>query len=164
MYKHLDTIRRMNEFSSARFVIMPESNLGFEASHIVRYLENSSFNIISMLEDDDRPGIKNDNDTKRQMAKGLALMIHADQVVYYTSFFTTSPGFSNQTLKEEIYFQLANFCVIVRPSENNIYKPPVVIYSGKNGHGFDDLVIALQLNVCLSRFFFCSKTYRQYIK
>lgn len=161
---HLQKIREMPEFGSATFILIPESNLGFEGSNLADFLiHHTRFPVISVNEDSDRPGIKNDADTKRALANALGLMIHSDRVQFYCNFFTTSYGFTNKTMKDEIYKQLANFCCIIRPSEN-IYKPPTIYFSGKEGYGYDDLVIALQLNIGLSRFFLTSPKYRGFLK
>lgn len=64
-------------------------------------------------------------------------------------------------MKQEIYTQLANYSRILVPSKT-LHDPPKEFYGGKNGYGFDDLAIAIQLNVVMRKRFFESDDYKKY--
>lgn len=163
LINHIIALRKVPGLESAVIVFIPESNLGFEAIHQAFKLKNSGLSgICVMNEDDNRAGVKINNDIKRLMVKTLEAKINKKKLRFHANFVVTHSGSSVPDIKRELISQLENYSRIIIPSPN-LYEPPKEKYSGKMGYGFDDMAIALQLNCLMKRTFFTKpEVYKSY--
>ncbi len=115
-----------------------------------------------MREDDNRAGVRVNNPFKKILAMNLGDKLRDNLVYFHKNFLCIGDDYTNEDMKGEIIDQLLNFSRIIKPSKD-IHRPPTEIYSGKSGHGFDDHVIALMLNlVMMGRFFTRREAYSKW--
>ena len=113
-----------------------------------------------MKEDENRAGVKINNQFKKLMKIGLETKLNEKSVYFYNNFITIGE-LSADEMKEEIIQQLLNYSRILKPS-NDPHKAPTEIYGGKSGHGYDDHVIALQLNYVMKNRFNDTQKYNMW--
>lgn len=157
LIKHLDTIREMDDFKHSTIVFIPESNYAFEGTHLARTIRLAGIkDICVMKEDDNRPGFRTDHKNKKEMALSLNVKLREKGIYIYQYFICVAEDVSTEKMLEEIESELLNYSRIFKPSKVK-YKGPTEIYSGKQDYGFDDLVIALQLNLIMKNRFYEKK-------
>lgn len=131
----------------AKIIFVPESNLGCEGHRLGYLIENKRFfNVSIMKEDNDRPGVRTTNELKGAMASKLHHILSTGNLYIHEKFFSVNNEKMN--LIEDIRTQLEGYSRIIKPSKDP-HKKATELYSGKAGAGFDDHVIALQLNVLM---------------
>lgn len=159
-------------FRTARIIFMPESNLAFMGYFLADFIKRDSFlrmRTIIMNEDKGRPGVKIDNGIKRDMALSLAKKIEKRQIRRYADFFTKSftkvEKITAEDMWDTLIQQLIDFSKIQKPS-NDVFGEPREFYSGKMGRGYDDVAIAVEINLFAKRRFYSvgNEKYRKYIK
>ena len=130
--------------TSRRVVLFSESNLGFEACHIERFVRESSLNDVVVMHEDvhNRPGIRTTHDTKEIM-HGLLRDCLANEGLRTSCDLIASDGKAETHLKE-LETQMGSYAIIVEPGSTSFAKARRT-YSGKSGGSNDDLIIALQL-------------------
>jgi hypothetical protein len=154
-------LREHYRFGQARFVIIPESNLAFEAQHIhLKLLEAFSRDeCIVLTEDREKSGVRVDNRLKRGMAESLNERMFKQRLHIWKEYLSVSgqreaaQGRSKlASVKRLIYdeerdklcLELSRFVKIVtRPRDPT--NPVIVKYTGKLASGTDDRVMALFL-------------------
>ena len=158
-------IRRLPGFEAATIVFAPESNLAFEGIHQANKLKRAGvLNICIMEEDDGRPGVRTDNDLKKAMANALRTKIVKGKVRIHQSLVVAHPENNREKVTTQLRDELDGFSVILQPSKVNPHADPKEFYTGKLGHGKDDLAIALQLNLIMRRRFMNSPKYASWIQ
>lgn len=122
-----------------------ESNLGFEACHIERFVRECALNDVIVMHEDvnDRPGIRTTHDTKEIMHSLLRDCL-ANDGLRTISDPVSSDGQADAHIKE-LETQMSSYAIIVEPGSTSFAKARRT-YSGKSGGSNDDLIIALQLS------------------
>ena len=128
----------------AIIVVCPESNLGFEACHIERFVRECDVRDVVVMQEDvhNRPGIRTTHDTKEIM-HGLLRDCLASDGLRSCEELVASDGKAETHLKE-LHVQMSSYAIIVEPGSTMFAKARRT-YSGKSGGSNDDLIIALQL-------------------
>lgn len=154
------SIRKIPGLESCNIIFIPESNLGFEALWVSRELKHSGLDrIFVMNEDDNRAGVRMNNDLKRYMAILLNEKLRSHSLKLYDKFVTLGEKNTPQLMIKDLFNQLQNYSRIIKPSKDP-HKPPVELYRGKDGYGYDDHVIALQLIAIMVNRFRTSAKYK----
>ncbi len=165
LFRHLEEIKsRIPGLKNCVRVFIPESNLGFEAQHMEQQMKFAgllSNNVCVMQEDDNRAGVRMNNQLKRMLANGLQFWLDTRSVCFHKKFFTLTEDSTAELMKKMLVDQLLNYSRILTPSRDP-HAPPKERYSGKMGHGQDDLVIALQLNMTFKQRFLNNPLYAKY--
>jgi len=113
-----------------------------------------------MKEDDNRAGVRINKDFKQVMTYTLNQKFIDNNVFFHESFLTTSDQYTTDEMKKDMLSQFKNFSEITRPNRDPLL-PSRVYYSGKRD-GFDDHVIATQINLCMRNRFFMSSNYEEF--
>lgn len=132
----------------ARIVFIPESNLGFEAIWATRHLQLTGMteNLRVIHEDANRLGVRTNRQLKHDMVVSMNLRLSLRRVYRMSNF--VSIGDSEHTpdgMGDRLFGQLKDFMCIVKPPRDPYHGTSTVSYSGKDGHGFDDLCMSLLL-------------------
>lgn len=162
LVNHISEIKKIPELESSNIVIVPESNLAFEGIYVAQELYRSGEDkkLCIMKEDENRAGVKVNNSFKKMMKMGLETKLNEKSVYFYKKFISIGELGPDQ-MKEEIVLQLLNYTRTIRLSKDP-HRAPTEIYGGKSGHGFDDHVIALQINYIMRNRFNDSDKYRDW--
>lgn len=139
-------------------MFVPESNLAYEGIRLSDDIKRSGLkNVCVMKEDDNRAGVRTNNDLKKGMAISFQKILNKGMVRFHQHFvcLTENSGvkMTTEEMKDEIINQLIDFKRIIKPSKDP-YKPATELFSGKRGCGYDDLTIATILNPVMQRRFF----------
>lgn len=134
--------------ANARIVFIPESNLAFESLWITDAMARCGLgeDWRVMFEDSNRAGVKTSRELKHLMVLNLNAKLVLGRV--YTMSHFVSIGDSERTpedMREHLLKQMAHYSRKVKPPRDKDHGSPTVSYSGKDGIGFDDLCIAVQL-------------------
>ncbi|MBE35330.1 MAG: hypothetical protein CMI16_07225 [Opitutaceae bacterium] len=137
-------LRKHPVTANAIIVVCPESNLGFEACHIERFVRECALNDVVVMHEDvhNRPGIRTTHDTKEIM-HGLLRDCLANDGLRTSRDLVASDGKAETHLKE-LETQMGSYAIIVEPGSTSFAKARRT-YSGKSGGSQDDLIISLQL-------------------
>lgn len=137
-------LRKHPMTQDAIIVVCPESNLGFEACHIERFVRECDMSDVVVMHEDvhGRPGIRTTHDTKEIM-HGLVRDCLANDGLRTCEELVASDQKSEAHLKE-LHLQMGSYAIIVEPGSTSFAKARRT-YSGKSGGSNDDLIIALQL-------------------
>ena len=155
LVKHIQEVRKVPGLQGARFIVIVESNLAFEAQRQTDMLLEYSRKlvipeVVVMRENKGRPGLQTNEITKAEMAGLLDKSLRKARVLFHRNFVYTShnPADTPARMREEYVRQLGNYKRIVVPALNNAYAAPKVLFSGKSGYaGGDDSAITIQLNL-----------------
>ena len=145
---HIMALRKIPGAEASRIVFIPESNLGFEALWATQHLAMTGLtdNLRVMQEDANRAGVKTNRTLKHDMVVAFNMRLNMGNV--YTMADFVSVGDSKHTpeeMRDRLLGQLKDFMRIVKPPRDPYHGSPTVSYSGKDGHGFDDLCMSLLL-------------------
>lgn len=160
LIKHLTNIRRDSRFTNAMSVFIIESNLGLESERIANMLKDNYTNYVVMTERDDgrhlgfrtTASVKTLSvDTVREQILSHVLKV-ADENTMVSFRKDIVPFFIEQ---------LEEFAIILKESSTD---KPSKKYSGKEGGGKDDLVMALLIMMHWHRVWYTSVKYSHYHK
>lgn len=158
----MQKLRDLKGMEGARIIFIPESNLAFEGSWLDDSLRRSGIpNVITMREDANRAGVRINKQFKEAMTYTLNQKFMNDEVYFHESFLTTSDQYTTDDMKKDMLLQYNNFSEVTRPSRDPLL-PPKVFYTGKRD-GFDDHVIATQINLHMRQRFFLSPDYKEFL-
>jgi len=167
---HMKKLRTLPGLSNAIFVIIPESNLAFEAIYTEEAVHRAvgstmGHSLVFMTEDDNRTGVKTNNFMKMAMARALAFEFEHGQVRFHAHMISgaASPdneGVESDRMRTMFVNQLKHYMRIVKPSSDPL-REPTVVYSGKM-FGADDLAIAIQILNIMRKRFHTSEYYSNY--
>lgn len=146
----------MHDFSSALIVFVPESNLGYEGWHLSDKLEQEQIPNICILREDKnegeyRPGIRIYDKLKERLVWMLEERFVDGTVYLYEDFFSVSQK-SPSVMLDEVENQLINFARKEK-RKNDPETKPTILFQGKSGYGYDDIVCAWFLIPLAKRFF-----------
>jgi hypothetical protein len=161
--QHIQALRSLHGLENAKIVFVPESNLAFEGVWTSFVLQRAMVrNICIMREDKGMTGVRVNREFKKLMAMGLKEKLLSGKVYMHRRFVCTGEDYSPKAMKNEMIDQLLNYSRKVKFA-NDEDNESTVIYGGKMGYGFDDHVIALQLNLVMKeRFFIRRDVYAEY--
>lgn len=160
MINHIQAIRKIPGCGSAIVVFVPESNLAFEGIHQEHALRRSGVrDVCVMHEDDNRAGIRTNNDLKKGMAIAFQGVVSKKRLRFHEKFVCLTEKYSPDEMREDMLNQLMNYSRIIIQSKQP-HKPPTEFYGGKRGYGYDDHAVAMQLNLIMKRRFYQSERYK----
>ncbi len=169
---HMRMLRSHPRMRNARLVVIPESNLAFEAVHLDSELRRNfdDDEYVCLREDRFQSGVRMNNLLKRGMAESLNRELRLGALHFWSDFMSaeaqreTRDNFRNlhaESMRDDVMMELRDFMRIVRPAKDPT-RDPVVQYSGKLYGGSDDKVMALLLANTGMKIFYNSETYDRY--
>jgi len=158
LLKHFEMMRA--SFPAATLVICPEANLGFESSHIARFIEEVKHKVIMYETSSGAPGMITTHDTKEVMWSQFGEKLRERALRFADPVVCTTDA---QTVCKMLFTQMRNYSIIIdRPDKmTQHFRPTKRTYSGKM-YGNDDLVVMLQFNLLAFRRFFANTKYREW--
>ena len=149
--------------TNATIVLSFESNLAFEAQHLLHHLHSMGVQKwVSLAEGaHNELGWLTTHSRKEAMALILREALRTGRVAYSPHFFSLS--MSREEAKRRFGDEIRNFSVVVEPSKSHFGRPRKT-YTGKLGGLQDDVVIAVQLCLIAMRTFFESPKYTSFSK
>lgn len=161
MIKHINAIRKVPGLQNSLIVIIPESNLGWEAQRHEQDIKKSGLkNIIFIKEDGNHggTGYRMDKNNKNAMGMAFKSKLESEKVVFHKNFICIDEENSPAAMKDEIVKQCGNYSrKIVIP--NDVNKRPEIFWGGKSGYGYDDNCICVQALLLYKRVFLTSEKY-----
>ncbi len=145
--QHIMALRRLIKGASdARVVFVPESNLATEHMWATREMRHSGLGqFCVMREDNNNVGTRTTKELKHTMALLLNTKIVRRNIFVLNGFVSVVDGSSTEDMLNKLLDQMKNYSRIVKPPRDKHHGSAIVSYTGKSGHGHDDLVIAIQL-------------------
>lgn len=173
LISHIKMLQAQSVFSAARFVVIPENNLGFEAVHLSSEV-TQTFNpdeVICFQEDMQKAGVKTDNRLKLGLALGFKRVLDTESVHFWGDFMSVAARTKNTStfsrrlaeddVRDDIVKEIGGFLRATKPQRDPT-RPPTVQYTGKLYGGFDDMMIALMIANTCRKLFFANENYTQY--
>lgn len=161
LLEHIQKLRSVRGQEEAQVVVIPESNLGFEAQHAVAALQRARTpKWVALAEGaNGTVGLHTTHETKAAMCKATQELLDFDSLSISASLVSVSqePHEATKQLLEE----LRNYSVIIEPAKG-VFGKPKHTFSGKIGGQQDDLAIALQLCIIGSKIFARSEKYSSF--
>lgn len=163
LVEHLRLLRRNWQYSSsATLVLMPESNLGFEAHYIERTVMRSKMaRCCVTMRDDDTPGLRTTHKVKEAMYVKTKDALNDDRVVFAESIVTANPATPVEKLKSELKDEMQTYSVVIE-HPTSVFADSKKTFTGKIGGFQDDLIVCLQLNILWHGDFFLDNKYGAY--
>lgn len=136
----------MDDFKSSVIVFVPESNLGNEGWHLGELLAQEQIPKVCILKEDvsegiARPGIRIYDKLKERLVWVLEERFVSGTVYLYEHFFSISQENGPKVMLDEIENQLINFARKEK-KKNDPDLAPRILFQGKSGYGYDDVVCA----------------------
>ena len=157
----MNKLRTIEELKYAQFVLGLESNLGFEAQHIIHTLRQVNFrNWIALLEGaDGQPGLLTTNSSKEVMCVALQELLSQNRLCICHRMLSVS--YSPKEILDQLTAEMRSYMVYVDPPKT-LFGKPRRTFTGKMGGHNDDLVIAVQLAVLTMQIFTRSEKYQRF--
>lgn len=160
---HVNYLRNRKDvydvLKNATLVFIVESNLGFEASHIAKHVQNTFTNLIVMNQEE-KIGLHTDNKFKRGSAVLIRNQLQTEMLGLSESLFST--GKSLDDTLEQFETELTEYREIVEKSDSHFSRVKVTFTGKLDATSNDDLVLALCLNSYWSRQFYVSPEYARF--
>ena len=159
---HLNTVRRtVPGMAEAQAVLVLESNLAFEAQHILHALNLANIQRWVALSEGQAGtlGWLTTNERKEAMVFQLRDALKVGNIQLSTHFFSLKLGV-NEALKV-IRSELTNFAIVVEPPKTTFGKVRKT-YTGKIQGEQDDVAIAMQLAITGLRCFYQNPKYDRF--
>lgn len=158
---HIARVRQIKNLQDATIVLCLESNLAYEAQHIIHTLQQAGLKKWVALQEGagQTLGWLTTNERKESMCMQLRDALRVGNIAFCSEFFSTTA--SVREAKQVLEDELRNFCILVEPAKTPFGKVKRT-YSGKVGGRNDDLVITLQLAITGIRTFYQQDRYRQF--
>lgn len=149
--EHIKRLQRDPLFVRSLFVLIVESNLGYESDHHAEFLRGSDdlHNIVFMRECESRFGVRTSNKTKEQMTLLTLEMLTTKSVLFYNNSVATEDDAPQ--MKRLLMQQLANLS-----AKGSITGKRII--TGKLNGMQDDLVMAVMMNMLYQRHFLADST------
>lgn len=161
LIEHIKTLKSKSFLKSALVVFVPESNLDVSAQLISNFVKSKIQPLCIMNEDGGKPGIRTTNNLKHAMALKLRKKIELGYLFFHNDLVTLHSEKNKEEMMEEFVSQLTHYSRIVKKAKNKTDRPTIT-FSGKGGAGFDDLCMALQINLIMKKTFFENTSYKSY--
>ena len=168
LIRHILALRAIPMFSTAMLVLIFESNLAFEAQHLLHAVQNyrdtnsgrGITNWVSLSEGQQQClGWLTTNERKEQMCLLVREALTVGKIAYHPDFVSTE--LDPHKAKRQLQDELSSYCVMVEPPKTTFGKIRKT-YTGKVHGKQDDLVIALQLAAIGCQKFFQDPRYRNF--
>jgi hypothetical protein len=161
--EHILALRKTPLTSHAVVVLMIESNLGFEAFHIERFLKRSRLAgfCVCMSDKDQKVGLRTTNPVKEAMWIKLRTFLEEDAVCFWDKLVSVNPAKTPRTMKKELKVELTQYKVMTELPKT-VFQQTKRTFTGKLGGSVDDLSVTLQLNALWHGDFFKGGKYRDY--
>ena len=157
---HLRRLRATKWLTQCVFVLMPEANLGFEAHHIERVVNQTEMRKFSMcMRDDEQPGLRTTHAVKESMHVKFNQALEEDAVSVSTT--VVSAGGDAEKLLKDLRDELTTYCCVV-DNGTSVFAQSKKTFTGKIGGFQDDLAICAQLNLLWHSSFFTDQKYATY--
>lgn len=163
---HFESVRSIPYCRDSKIIIVPESNLGDEGKWFAHYIKDKldASKYVFMYEDGENGvGVRTTADLKAKMALTFSTVLNNKCFKFHKDFKTITHNMTPNLMKEEIVKQSKNYCIKLQRVPNNKFAPPTMIYTGKDGYGYDDVIITIQMNkVIQMRFMTNTLVYGKY--
>tara|TARA_B100000787_G_scaffold165005_1_gene148383 strand:- start:13886 stop:14833 length:948 start_codon:yes stop_codon:yes gene_type:complete len=145
--EHLLALRNHPLTARAIIVMMVESNLGFEAFHIQRFLKRSRLAryTVCMSDKDQKTGLRTTNPVKEAMWIKLRTYLEEDAVCFWDKLVSVNPEKTPKQMRKELQEELNNYKVMTELAKT-VFQETKRTFTGKIGGAVDDLSVTLQLN------------------
>lgn len=144
---HIRALRTLPGFEAANIVFIPENNLGWEAERMESMLGRAGVpRVITVDEDDRRPGVHTTKELKKQMAVLFNRALMDRRVLFHERLVTVDEDHSAAEMRKLVQSELKTYQRILEPSKNDPLADPKERFSGKMGGGCDDHALAVQIN------------------
>ena len=152
LIKHLEALRKHACFRRSLIVLVPESNLGFEAQHIMLAVQRHPIEGCIPLVAGANGGIgfHTTKDTKAAMCKLLQELLQYDRLHVIRD--VVSVGMTPESALDMLHTELGRFAIILEPPRS-VFGAPRYTFSGKLGGQQDDLAVTLQIALLGARIF-----------
>lgn len=161
--EHILALRQHPLTSRAVVVLMIESNLGFEAFHIERFLKRSNLArfCVCMSDRDQKVGLRTTNPVKEAMWIKLRTFLEEDAICFWEKMVTINPDKSPVQMRIELRDELNQYKVMTELPKT-VFQQTKRTFTGKLGGSVDDLSVTLQLNALWHGDFFKGGKYSDY--
>ena len=157
--EHVKLLRSKQALRDALFIICPESNLGFESSHIARIMRKFKYTVIMYESTNGCPGLHTSHKVKEIIHTLLSDRLDAESVFFSSELVSSG---SVETVKDMLLTQVQNYNIILDvPDKMRHFQKAKKTYSGKH-HGQDDLAVMLQFNLLVHQRFYKNPRYNSY--
>lgn len=159
---HMQQLRSLEELRTAQFVLGLESNLGFEAQHVIHTLQRENVRgWISLLEGvDGTPGLLTTNSSKEVMCVATQELLAQNRLVICKRLLSMS--MAPREALDQLLAETRSYMVFIDPPKT-LFAKPRKTFTGKMGGHNDDVVIALQLAVLTMQIFTRSAKYERFL-
>ena len=157
---HSAALRRIPKFSDSLFIVCPESNLGFESSHIAKIMNKIKYTVIMYESTNGQPGLHTSHKTKEVMHSLFSQKLDENAVEIYKDL--VSIALPKAKVIDELCTQIQNFSIIYDvPEKMQHFRTSKKTYSGKH-QGNDDLSVMIMFNMLAHARFFKNQRYNKY--
>ena len=145
--EHILALRKHPQTSRAVIVMMIESNLGFEAFHIERFLKRSRLAnyCVCMNDRDQKVGLRTTNPVKEAMWIKLRTFLEEDAVCFWDNLVTMNQDKTPREMRKELQEELNQYKVMTELPKT-VFQKTKRTFTGKLGGSVDDLSVTIQLN------------------
>lgn len=159
--KHIAQLRQIDNLAEATIVFCLESNLAYEAQHILHAIQSAGIRKWVALQEGagGTLGWLTTNERKESMCFQLRDALRVGSIRLGSGFFSVTHSVTEA--KRTLESELKNYAILVEAAKTPFGKVKKT-YSGKCGGRNDDVAIALQLSVAGIRMFFQSDKYRTF--
>lgn len=160
---HIMALRKHPMTSRAVIVMMVESNLGFEAFHIERFLKRSAMArfCVCMSDRDQKVGLRTTNPVKEAMWVKLKTFLEEGAVCFWDGLVTANSLKTSEEMRHELKEELNTYKVMTALPKT-VFQQTKRTFTGKLGGSVDDLSVTLQLNALWHSDFFKGGKYSDY--
>ena len=152
VYDHIQKLRALPTLKNCTVVLGVESNLGFEAQHMLHALRRMELhNLIPLYEGvDSTVGLLTTNKTKEVMCTALQELLSSNRLQTFTQFMSISVG--PIEMIKRLTEELRSFMIYVDQPRSLVSRSRRT-YTGKMGGHQDDAAMALQMSIlCMQCF------------
>jgi hypothetical protein len=108
-------------------------------------------------------GIRTSHELKKQMSIAFSIVLSESRFKFHSTLQTITDKMTPQLMKEELVKQMKDFSIKLQRPANNKFAPPIELYTGKSGYGYDDLMMTVLINhIMYLRFMTNSHVYGKY--
>ena len=141
LHRHLNKLNAVSScFADSIKIFIPENNLGFEANHMRGMIRNRP-DLKTFWQKKNRPGILKGKDTADDYVAYISEMMRTNRIRFSKHLFTTTPGYTTETIKSELQGQIEQTHVEIQLPRTEFEKVKRTI-GGKGGGHQDDLYIS----------------------
>lgn len=155
---HIASCRKIKGLENSTIVLVLESNLAYEAQHILHSVQAAGLKKWVALQEGAgySLGWLTTNERKEAMCLQLREALAVGKISFVDDFFSNTA--SVKLMKQNCEDEMRNFCILVEASKTPFGKCKKT-YSGKVGGRNDDLMIALQLGLSGAKVFYSETRY-----